>query len=135
MLVDTLLRGLVVVRHHGEARVHADLLGIPGGFDCLRGAVGAGIGNYGGRGRYHGLDLREELKLLFPGERRRLSGGATEHETVRAGGEQGQRQLLREVIVHLEIFLEGRYHGGEHASELLHRRYLFQSFTEANILL
>lgn len=90
---DTVLRGAGIVRHDDEHRVGARFLSLFDHTHGVCGVVGAGTGNH--RNVDDLLDGPDQLDLLIHMGDGRFAGGAIDHQTIRAIGDEVFGELAR----------------------------------------
>ena len=126
MLIQTLLRRLVVVRHHAHEAVDAELRHIACEVDRIRRAVIADVGD----NRDAAIDCSdhgfEQLDLVRIEHSGRFTRGAVDDKGVGAALYQTVSKLLSTIEIEIEIVLHGRDHGRDHAAEtrISHRWHL-----------
>ena len=86
MADDTVLRGAGIVRHDDEHRVGTRFLSLFDHTHGVCGVVGAGAGNH--RNVDDLLDGPDQLDLLIHMGDGRFAGGAIDHQTIRAIGDE-----------------------------------------------
>ena len=103
VLVDAFLRGLVVVRHHRQAAVRADLLRKAGELDGLAGGVAAGARHHGHPPANVVYRDADDLAVLLDRHRGRFAGGADHPDAVGAFGNVPVDQGAQAVVVDLAV--------------------------------
>ena len=112
---DTVLGGAGIVGHDDEHRVGARFLGLFDHAHGVGGVVGAGARNH--RDVHDFLDRPDEVDLLIHVGDGRFSGGAVDHQTVRAIGDELFGELLRGFEVDAAVGFHGGYHGRKNAAK------------------
>ena len=108
---DTVLRGAGIVRHDDEHRVGTRFLSLFDHTHGVCGVVGAGAGNH--RNVDDLLDGPDQLDLLIHMGDGRFAGGAIDHQTIRAIGDEVFGELLRGG----EIDAAVGFHRGDHSRQ------------------
>src|SRR5271166_5140281 len=125
MLIDTLLRGLVVVGRGGQnivnARARRDFLRLGDGFARVvrRGA------SHDGHTTVGGLDGQvNHAQPLVVQESRRLAGSAAWDQEVDAGLHLPAHQVAQGGLINASILLEGSYEGGAASTQFHDNRII-----------
>ncbi len=82
MVVEPLLRGLVVVRRHGQYSVRAHPLGLSRHFDDVMCVIAAGAGQDGNFALGFFQRDRYDAQMFFLGQRGAFARGAAGHEKI-----------------------------------------------------
>src|SRR5690606_5446005 len=108
VLVLPFLPGLVVVRHHLQLAVGADLARELRQGDRLGGRVAATAGHH----RHPAGSLldrdADDLAVLLDADRRRLAGGANHADAVRALGHMPVDKFAQRVVINAAVVVHGR---------------------------
>ena len=111
------LAGLVVVGRHEQQPVGAELLGLAGQLDGVRGGVGADAGDDRGPVADGVLDGAEQVAVLGHRGGRRLAGRAGDHDTVVAVVDEVGGDARGAVEVDRAVVVERARHRGQHPTE------------------
>ena len=121
VLVQALLRRLVVVRHHLQMAIGADLAREFGQFD----GFGCGVGAAAGHDRHAALGLfnrnADDLAVLLQVDGRRLAGGAHHAYAVRPLCDMPVDQLAQRGVIHTAVVVHRRDKRHDAASNRSHK--------------